>query len=316
MRKLIIRLLAVLAALIAIALAVSYQLADGTDRKLKRPVAVSATPFVQRDIVVNGLRLRYIDEGAGPVLVFVPGLTSRIEEYDRLTAAFRGHYRVLVLDFPGSGYADKPVRQYSVAFYVATLAAFLDALHVRECFLAGGSLGGNVVLRAARAEPRRVRAVAAWGPGSAWEAMPKSAGLMSIVGGKALFWPTVLVQSRYWHSANYAPGEAELREQFRYYREIMSPGFIAMYWGLAADQIGSSLFPTAPEISQPVLLLWGDQDHGLDMGAGTRRLVNLLPHAEMRTIQGSGHAISSERPAELEAALQEFFARQPISSAP
>src|ERR1700674_376201 len=97
---------------------------------LTRPLSVPATPFKQRDIQVDGMRLRYIDEGQGPVVLMIPGLTSRIEEYDDLTAALRPRFRVIIADLPGSGYSDKPDRRYSLKFEEDALLGFLDALHV------------------------------------------------------------------------------------------------------------------------------------------------------------------------------------------
>ena len=54
-------------------------------------------------------------------------------------------------DLPGSGYSAKPERPYSIDFYGGTTLHFLDALGVKECYLAGGSLGGNLALQLARA---------------------------------------------------------------------------------------------------------------------------------------------------------------------
>src|SRR5262245_1585391 len=77
-----------------------------------RPQRVPATPYDQHDLRVGSLRLRYIDvgptEAEGSVLVLIPGHTSRIEEYDGLVPVLARRHRVLVLDFPGSGYSDKP----------------------------------------------------------------------------------------------------------------------------------------------------------------------------------------------------------------
>ena len=43
-----------------------------------RPVAVPATPFAQKDIMVQGMRLRYIDEGHGKPVLLIHGHTSQI----------------------------------------------------------------------------------------------------------------------------------------------------------------------------------------------------------------------------------------------
>lgn len=275
-----------------------------------RPKAVRGTSFPQKDAKVGGLRVRYVDVGEGPPLLLVHGHTSRIEEYDRLIRLLRRRFRVLAFDFPGSGYSEKPDRRYSVAFYVGTLVAFLDALGIGKCLLAGGSLGGNVILRAAQAYPERFPRIAAWAPGSAWPARPFVASVMRRF-GYLPFLLVVRIQSRYWYAKSWRGRKTALRATFAYYREVMCPGFVRMYWDLAADQIGSSLFGIAAGIRQPVLLMWGDRDHGLGMGDGVRRLAELIPNSELVVFPDTGHAIASERPKDIAFLLAEFLSREP-----
>jgi hypothetical protein len=85
----------------------------------------------------------------------------------------------------------------------------------------------------------------------------------------------VWVQSRYWYGKEWPGREAALADTFAYYREVMGPGFVRMYFEMAADQVERSLFPIAPAIHQPVWLGWGDQDDGADMGAGVAKLAEL-----------------------------------------
>lgn len=282
-----------------------------------RPEAVPTTPFEQRDVVVSGLRLRYIDEGpteasrdGAPVLVLIPGHTSRIEEYDGLVPRLARSHRVLVLDFPGSGYSDKPDRDYTLRLYEDTLVGFLDALGVGRARLAGGSLGGNLVLRLGWRYPKRFPRLVPWAPGSAWEAKPWLARVMRALGGKLLFRPMVWIQSRYWYDASFSGREAALRNTFAYYEEVMGPGFVRMYWGMAQDQVARSLFPLAPEIRQPVLLLWGDRDHGANMGAGVARLHALLPSSELHVFPGAGHALATEVPDALSREIETFLLQE------
>ena len=307
LRSLLLRVGVVLVAVLALLLVESWKAAEGNGDKLTRPVAVSVTPYAQHDVTVDGMRLRYVEEGSGPILVLIPGLTSRIEEYDGMVADLRRDFRVLALDFPGSGYSDKPVREYDVQFYVRTLDHFLDALHVERAFLAGGSLGGNIVLRAGAADPHRYPRLVAWGSGGAWEPIPLGAWLARTFGGQTTFWPTVKIQSRYWYRKEFPRSASCLDDTFAYYHEALSPGFIRMYWGLFADQAGSSLFPLAPSISQPTLLLWGDHDEGVNMGEGERRLQSLMPHARLTVMKDCGHALATERPHETAAAVAAFL---------
>jgi len=261
------------------------------------------TVYASQHVDVGGLRLRYIDEGprgseagdSAPLLV-IPGHTARIEGFDQMVPTLSVNHRVLVVDLPGSGESEKPDIDYTLQLYEDSLVGFLDALSIDEAIPVGGSLGGNLVLRLGHRFPERFRRLVLWSPGSAWKARPWLATLMRRVAGKALFWPTVRIQSRYWYSPDFPGREQSLRDTFDYYRRVMSPGFVAMYWGLAADQVATSLFDIAPTIAQPTLLMWGDQDHGAGMGAGVARLHELLPHCELVVFPGARHSLEAEIP--------------------
>ena len=266
------------------------------------------TVLEPRWIDLGGLRLRYLDVGDGPPLLVIPGHTSRIEGFAELVPHLVDHHRVLILDCPGSGESAKPVRRYDLRFYEDTLVGFLDALGVEGATPVGGSLGGNLVLRLGHRFPDRFDRIILWAPGSAWEAKPAVARVTEAIAasrlaGRALFWPTVKVQSRFWYHPDFAGRERELRETFAYYRRVMGPGFVAMYWGMAADQLRHSLFPLAPEVAQPTLLMWGDQDHGAGMGDGVARLHELLPDSRLHVFEGRRHSLEAECPAELGARI-------------
>lgn len=305
-------------ALLLAAAALAVGCSAPPDAGRTRPETLPATPFPQRDATVLGLRVRYVDVGptapgaaraAAPALLLVPGHTSRIEEYDGLVPALARRHRVVVLDYPGSGWSDKPDREYSLALYEDASVALLDRLGIGRARLAGGSLGGNLVLRLGHRFPERFPRLAPWAPGSAWEASPRVGRALRALRSHALFWPIVWVQSRYWYGPDWPGREAALAETFAYYREVMSPGFVRMYFEMAADQVERSLFDVASSIRQPVWLGWGDQDDGASMGASVARLCALLPRCELRVFPGARHSLAAEVPDALAAALDEFLAR-------
>ncbi len=283
---------------------------DGTSPT--RPRSVPETAFEQHDVIVGGVRLRYIDEGprgAATTLLVIPGHTARIEGFDAMVPILAGEHRVLVLDLPGSGYSDKPVLHYDLRLYEDALVGFLDELGVERAVPVGGSLGGNLVLRLGHRFPERFGRLVVWAPGSAWPVKPRTARFVRRWLGRRAFWPSVRIQSRYWYSPDF-PGRAQaLEETFTYYRDVLGPGFVAMYWGLAADQLQRSLFDLAPDIEQPTVLLWGDQDHGGGMGKGVARLHQLLPSNELVVFPGARHSLEAEIPAELAEAILTFLRR-------
>jgi pimeloyl-ACP methyl ester carboxylesterase len=276
---------------------------------------VRVTRHPQHKIEVNGLRLRYIDvapsrEAINKPLLMIHGHTSRIEEYEEMVGVLSQQRRVLVVDLPGCGYSDKPDRPYTLRFYEDTLLGFLDALGIGAVDLAGGSLGGNLVLRLGAREADRFSHLAAWAPAGVWQPARISAALMRILGGRLLFWPMLRIQSRYWYAQTWPGRQAALRESFMYYKQVVERGFIRMYWDIAVDQMLQSLFPLAQKIMQPVFLGWGDKDNGLGMAAGVRQLKSLLPRSELKIFSGARHSLAQEVPVELASAVDEFLLRR------
>jgi pimeloyl-ACP methyl ester carboxylesterase len=279
---------------------------------------VRTTPFPTREANLLGLRIRYVEVGptaagadrdAELPLLLIPGHTSRIEEYDGIVPALAARRRVVVLDYPGSGWSEKPDRAYSLALYEDVSLALLDALGMTRAHLAGGSLGGNLVLRLAHREPARFERIAPWAPGGAWRANARLGRAFRALRSRALFWPIVWIQSRYWYGKDWPGRDAALADTFAYYRAVFSTGFVRMYFEMAADQVERSLFPIAPAIPHPTWLGWGDQDHGANMGAGVSRLAKLLPRCELRVFPGARHSLAAEIPGPLGDAIDEFLTR-------
>ncbi|HTQ47972.1 MAG TPA: alpha/beta hydrolase, partial [Polyangiaceae bacterium] len=287
--------------------------AEDTRRSLfvRRPLRVRATKHPQHDAtVLGGVRLRYVDVRSateqGPPLVMLHGIASRIEEYEDIIDRQRGGRRIIVMDLPGNGYSDKPERPYTLGFLEDSVLGLLDSLQVKEADLAGGSLGGHLVLRLGHRAPGRFRRLVPWAPAGAWKPM-RALSLLLKPWLSALFWPFVWVQSRFWYHPKWLGRRSALLEAFAHYREIHTPGFVRMYFDIAREQVETSLFPIAPSIAQPTLVLWGDQDHALGMGEGVRRLVSLLPDARLRVLPGVRHALANEAPDELAREVDAFL---------
>jgi pimeloyl-ACP methyl ester carboxylesterase len=133
--------------------------------------------------------------------------------------------------------------------------------------------------------------------------------------GTTFFWPSVWVQSRFWYRPSWEGRERALEESFAHYREVYGGPFVRMYFELAREQLQTSLFPIAPAIAQPTLLLWGDQDRALGMGKGVQRLASLLPNARLQVFRGVRHALAAEAPDELANAIEGFLG-SPLGSSP
>ena len=262
------------------------------------------------------MRLRYLDVPAAPAarsprsLVVIPGHTARIEGFMAMVPLLAAEHRVVVIDLPGSGESDKPDRRYSLHAYEDVVVGVIDALGAQRPVPVGGSLGGNLVLRLGHRFPDRFDRLVLWAPGGAWTARPRTAAVLrALLGGtalgRALFWPSVAVQSRFWYDREFPGRQQALDETMAYYRRVMGPGFVRMYWDIALDQMGHSLFDIAGWIRQPTLLMWGDRDNGANMGAGVAKLERLLRAGELHVFPGARHSLETEIPELLAATILE-----------
>lgn len=138
-----------------------------TEQDLPLPIG----HFVTLD---NGLRLHFLDEGSGPVVLWLHGSGPGASGYSN----FKGNYpqfaaagfRNLVVDLPGFGRSDKPEDvQYDLDFFVKTISGFLKAVGVKRATLLGNSLGGAIALGLALAEPERVEKLILMAPGGVEE---------------------------------------------------------------------------------------------------------------------------------------------------
>jgi proline iminopeptidase len=100
------------------------------------------------EIVVNGLRLHWREDGAGRPLVLLhpgPGLDGSIF-FPFLEPLAKG-YRLLALDLPGNGRSDQgEPHDWTLASYADMVEAFARALGLRDYALLGHSFGSFVAL--------------------------------------------------------------------------------------------------------------------------------------------------------------------------
>jgi hypothetical protein len=73
-------------------------------------MAERRNPPIGRFIVVDGVRLHYVERGKGEPLVLLHGNGSMIQDFDSsgLLDAAAKTYRVIAFDRPGFGYSDRP----------------------------------------------------------------------------------------------------------------------------------------------------------------------------------------------------------------
>ncbi len=136
---------------------VTFYQPDIPVEKLKKKYAGASSRFVE----VMNMQVHYRDEGPPSdtiPLVLLHGTASSLHTWNVCASEWTKTHRVLRMDLPGFGLTGPhPNHEYSIEAYVAFLAAFLEATHVEQCYLAGNSLGGLIAYQFAAAHPDKVK---------------------------------------------------------------------------------------------------------------------------------------------------------------
>jgi pimeloyl-ACP methyl ester carboxylesterase len=124
---------------------------------------MSPLPRFER-IATNGIRLRCVVEGDGPLAILVHGWPESWYSWRHQIAPLRAAgYRVVVPDVRGYGGSDKPaaIEAYDMASLIGDVLGLIDHFGEQQAVLIGHDWGAPVVWNTAALHPDRVRAVAA-----------------------------------------------------------------------------------------------------------------------------------------------------------
>lgn len=257
-----------------------------------------------RYMTIDGVELRYRDEGRGPVLLLLHGSSSTLNAWDGVAARLKGKYRILRFDQPPGGLSG-PLSAQAIAAVGSPeqlVAKFLDRLHVGKVTVAGMSSGGTMAYYFAASYPGRVDAVilsntpsdsVAEAKFDVTPAMAEAASRANQLGVKGRhFWSTYL-DFLYGEPRRIAPGLVD------YYCTMNLRAPEPNPFGLHA--LTANKERTAVQLKgvrAPVLVLWGMRDPVLKPPAA-KALLDYLVNASSRSfvaLDSVGHYAPMESP--------------------
>lgn len=110
----------------------------------------------------SGLRLHYLQVGAGPDLVMIHGITGNLAVWHlNMAPLLLDRFRLTTYDLRGHGRSDMPPTGYDADQMAEDLLALIDGLELERPYLVGHSFGADVALYFAHAHPERVEHVIA-----------------------------------------------------------------------------------------------------------------------------------------------------------
>lgn len=114
-------------------------------------------PYEPRYIEIGGLRVHYVDEGQGDVVLCLHGEPTWSFLYRKMMPPLSARHRVVAMDFVGFGRSDKLTDKddYSFQLHRDTFAGFVQELALEQVTLVVQDWGGLIGLTVASQMPAR-----------------------------------------------------------------------------------------------------------------------------------------------------------------
>ena len=269
------------------------------------------------NLLANGIRVYYEEEGEGPPMVWAHGLFGTLHDWDETIASFRGRYRVVAYDARGHGRSEVPDRPeaYSHDIIIEDMRGVLDALGIARAVIGGHSMGGNVALNFALRYPERCLAVipVSTGAGSTdsqwWHDLMGGLADMAVREGMA----AVLEEMRKMPNWASALGQSRLGDRIRQQALDSSPGAMASTIRGALMK-RPSIFQLESELRKmPVKaqLVAGELDTPVIEASGF--MARQIPEVSLEIIPGVGHYPHLEAPEVFLPLVKRFLDRVSVS---
>jgi 4,5:9,10-diseco-3-hydroxy-5,9,17-trioxoandrosta-1(10),2-diene-4-oate hydrolase len=133
-----------------------------------------ATMTADKYVTIDGLKIRYIEEGSGTPVLFMHGasLGSSADVFRRNLPNFaRAGLRAIAFDFPGYGLSEVG-DDLSLAYQTNTAPKFMDALGLKKVALVAHSRSGGQAVQLAGKEPARYSHLVVLGTGGLLPPLP------------------------------------------------------------------------------------------------------------------------------------------------
>ena len=283
--------------------------------ELKIKYANSSSSF----IAVNGMDVHFRDEGLQTdtiPIVLIHGTGSSLHTFNEWSDRLKKSHRLIRMDLPAYGLTGPfPDGNYTMANYTAFLKDFLIALNIKQCVLAGNSLGGAIAWNFTLEQPSMVTKlilIDASGYPIASKSVPIAFSLAKIpVINKLLTFitPRFLVRSSvenvYFDSSKVTDLVVE-----RYFNLTLRAGNRKAFVDRIKTPKDTSTYKNIKYIQQPTLILWGAQDLLIPI-ENAYKFQEDLPNNTLVILENTGHTPMEESPLESLAPVLNFLKTSP-----
>lgn len=250
------------------------------------------------NITVNGYNIHYTEQGSGTPILLLHGWGSSTAVWQPIMNAFCNNFRLIALDFPGCGKSPEPEKPMQLEDYTGLVAAFVQALELKNLIIMGHSNGGRVTLHLL---------------GSGLVTAQKAV-LLDSAGLKPPQSPLKTLRLAAFKAAKFFLTLPGLKNHTQQALQSVRSYFGSADYNSASPVMRQTLVqlihtdatPLLSKISCPTLLIWGENDTATPL-KDAKKMEKLIPDAGLCTFKGCGHFAFLERPQDTNAILNSFL---------
>ncbi len=280
-------------------------------------------PWQHREILTNDLRMHYVTQGSGPLVVLLHGFPEFWYSWRFQIPVLAEHgYRVVAPDLRGYNKTEKPKSGYDIPTLLRDIAGLIEGLGEERAIIVGHDCGGVLAWQFAIDYPQMTERLIVLNAPHPWAMQrelrtpaqlrkswyifafqvpwlpeyllgrdhAQAIGRMLYASAlqKAAFPPDAIAK---YQEAISKPGA--LKAALSYYRQFLRHGTRA-------------LSSRTLRVDAPTLLVWGEQDVALGIEL-THHLEEWVPDLRVRYLPESGHWVQQEQPEQVNRLLLEFL---------
>jgi pimeloyl-ACP methyl ester carboxylesterase len=288
--------------------------------------AVPAQGWQHRFIQTNQVKLHYVTQGEGDLVILLHGFFEFWYSWRHQIPVLARRFKVVVPDLRGYNDSDKPLKGHDLATLTADVAGLIKGLGYRRAHVVGHGWGGTIAWSLAHTCPhllQRLVVLSGVHPHQWQQALLKNVGMLR---RSWPIWISQLPPLPDWllHSVvpdlvmNLLKTEAVRKTAFSlqdvqlYGAALRKPGALtaALKQYGQTFSLSSGLLQAATQtsaIATPTLVLWGDEDSLLSQGLNAGMERHMAAPLQVKQIPQCGHWVQQEVPHTVNRALLDFL---------
>jgi len=277
--------------------------------------------------IVHGHRRAFTIAGDGPPLLLLHGIGSNRGTWRPVLPRLARHFTVVAPDMLGHGDSAKPRADYSIGGFANGMRDLLGVLGLERVTVVGHSFGGGVAMQFAYQFPERTERVVLEASGGLGHEVTPLLRALTLPGARQLLAvldaipgraPVRLVEKLAGRLPA-GPLASDIGEVARVVENFRGSAARTAFLHVLSHvidwrgQIITMRDRAYLAQGMPIMVIWGDGDTVLPISHATAA-VESMPDARLVTVEGVGHFVHVERPAEFSRAVVDFVKTTAASS--